>query len=111
MNLNSRIYLAGHKGLVGSALAELGEDDPILNMRGTLGEKYEMDYDYSERDRQLFNESEKEILYIVYAKGQVALALVRKDYKIRSLVEYREPETAKKFLEDNKPKKAKSSDF
>jgi hypothetical protein len=101
-------YLGG--GFI-QTLTELSEGDPILNMRGTLGEKYEMDYDFSERDLQLFNESEKEILYTVYAKGQVALAIVRKDYKIRTLVEYRDPEIAKKFLEDNRPKKAKSSDF
>ena len=96
-------------------LNEMFDDDPLLNMRKTLGEKYEMDYDYSERDRQLFNEREKEILYTVYAKGQVALVLIRetKDYSIgiRSYVEYRDKETAKTFLEENRPKKVKSSDF
>ena len=88
-------------------LNEMGDDDPLLNMRGTLGSKYVMDYDWSERDRQLYNAQEKENLYTVYAKGQVALRFHRN----RSYVEYREPETAKKFLEDNRPKEAKSSDF
>jgi hypothetical protein len=89
------------------AVVEMLDDDPILNMRGTLGSKYEMDYDWSERDRQLFNAQEKENLYTVYAKGQVAFRL----HKNRTYVEYRDPETAKKFLEDNKPKKATKSDF
>ena len=89
------------------ALNEMVDDDPLLNMRHTLGSKYVMDYDWSERDRQLYNAQEKENLYTVYAKGQVALRLHRN----RSYVEYREPETAKEFLKDNKPKKVKSSDF
>jgi uncharacterized protein YjbI with pentapeptide repeats len=97
------------------AISELGEDDPLLNMRGALGSKYEMDYDWSERDRQLFNAGEKGELYTVYANGQVALVITRveKEYSsdVRSYVEYRDKETGNWFLEKNRPKKATSSDF
>ena len=97
------------------SIAELGEDDPLLNMRGTLGKKYKMDYDYNERDRQLFNEGEKKELYTVFANGQVALLVIRikKDYssEIRSYIAYRDPSIAKSFLERNRPKRATSSDF
>jgi uncharacterized protein YjbI with pentapeptide repeats len=93
----------------------IGDGDIVLSMRKALS-KYEMDYQFSERDRQLFNEQEKDKLYIVYEKGQVALLLTRVEkstYNIDNhlFVEYRDPETAKRFLENNKPKKAKSSDF
>jgi hypothetical protein len=88
------------------AINEMVDDDPLLNMRGTLSQ-YEMDYDWSERDRQLFNANEKENLYTVYAKGQVVFRI----HENRSYVEYRDPEIAKKFLEENRPKRAKSSDF
>ena len=94
---------------------EMVDDDPILNMRGALESKYEMDYDWSERDRQLFNAGEKDELYTVYANGQVALLITRieKEYSrdVWSYIEYRDPETAKRFLEANRPKKATTSDF
>jgi hypothetical protein len=63
------------------AISEMVDDNPLLNMRGTLGSKYEMDYDWSERDRQMFNAREKENLYTVYANGQVALCIPSKDMK------------------------------
>jgi len=99
----------------GRVAEHVGDGDIVIDMRRAL-DKYEMDYQYSERDRQLFNEGEKDKLYMVYEKGQVALLLThikKSTYDIDNhlFVEYRDPETAKKFLQDNRPKKAKSSDF
>ena len=74
-----------------------------------------MDYDYNERDRQLFNAGEKKELLTVFANGQVALLVKRieKDYssEIWSYIQYRDPSIAKSFLESNKPKRATSNDF
>ena len=93
----------------------IDDGDIVLSTRKALS-KYEIDYQFSERDRQLYNEQEKDKLYIVYEKGQVALLLTRvkkSTYDIDNhlFVEYRGPETAKQFLENNRPKKATSSDF
>ena len=84
-------------------------------MRNTLGKKYKLDFEYSERDRQLFNENEKDKLYTVYEKGQVALLVGRKEKEYsRDLwlyIEYRDVEPAEVFFKSAKPKRAKESDF
>ena len=90
-------------------------DGNILNsMRNTLS-KYKMDYEYTERERELFNEEEKDSLIVVYEGGKVALVIKRieTDYipQNRLYVEYRDTEAAKQFYEKNKPKRASASDF
>ena len=81
----------------------------------SFGEKYKLDFEYSERDRQLFNRGEKDKLYTVYEKGQVALIVTRKKKKYsRELwlyIEYRDVEPAQEFFKSAKPKRAKKSDF
>lgn len=103
-----------------TALSELvaeGETNIYLQMVENLGSKYNLEYDFLERDRQLFNEEEKEKLLKVYFQGQVALRMFRlkKEDSYRSKlwlhVEYRDVEEAKVFLEENRPKRAQSSDF
>ena len=58
-------YVGG--GFVQS-VTEIVEGDPLLNMRPALGSRYRMEYDWSEMDRQLFNEGEKDKLYTVYTE-------------------------------------------
>ena len=87
----------------------------LIQMKSTLDSKYIKEFEWSERDRQMFDEGEKENLLIVYEKGQVALRIARekKEYslKMRLFVEYRDVDIGKKFLDENRPKKASSSDF
>ena len=84
-------------------------------MQKTFDSKYTLDYGYSERDRQLFNESEKSRLLRVYSKGQVVLEINRKkkDYSndLWLYIHYLGADKAKSFLEANRPVRASTDDF
>ena len=101
----------------GGFLSVFGENDSniFIKMKNTFDKKYTLDYGYSERDRQLFNESEKTSLYRVYSKGQVVLALSRKekDYStdLWLHIYYLDPAEAKEFLEKYRPVRASEDDF
>ena len=92
-----------------------GETNIYLNMRTILGKKYKLDFEYSERDRQLFNKNEKDKLYTVYEKGQVALLVERKkknySHELWLYIEYRDVKPAEEFFKEIKPKRAKADDF
>jgi len=92
-----------------------GDSNIFLKMKNTFDKKYTPEYGYSERDRQLFNESEKSSLYTVYSKGQVVLEITRKkkDYSndLWLYVHYFEDELAEKMLEIYRPVRATDDDF
>ena len=98
-------------------LSVFGENDSniFIKMRNTMDKNYSRDYGYSERDRQLFNESEKSRLYRVYSKGQVVLEISRKEKDWYSdlwlYIHYLDPSKAEKFLEENRPVRASEDDF
>ena len=87
-----------------------------INVKRNFDAKYVLDYEYSERDRQLFNENEKSELLVVYSKGQVALRINRKEREnsyskdLWLYIEYR-GDLAKAFLEVNRPVTATLDDF
>jgi hypothetical protein len=93
------------------------DDEPniYLKMKKNFDAKYVLDYEYSERDRQLFNEGEKDDLLGVYSNGQVALRinLKERDYSkdLWLYIEYRDVDAAKEFLEKNRPVIATLDDF
>lgn len=93
------------------------EDDLNIytKMKKSLGDKYELEFEYSERDRQLFNEQEKSSLFHVYAKGQVLLEIkwVTKDYSknLRLYIHYLDTKSAEAFIKTNKPVEAVADDF
>ncbi|MDP6559622.1 MAG: hypothetical protein QF619_05810 [Candidatus Binatia bacterium] len=95
--------------------ATRGATNIMVKMDNRLKAKYKKDFDYSERDRQLFNKEMKDKLYTVYAKGQVAFLVTRKKKKYRNdtwlYVEYRDVKSAQSFLKSTRPKRAKASDF
>ena len=84
------------------------------SMRKNL-KKYELEFEFSERDRELFNEEQKKELLVVYEKGQVVLRLFRqeKDYSsdIWLYLEYRDVDNGEVLFKESKPKRASSSDF
>ena len=85
-------------------------------MKKNFDTKYSLDYEYLERDRQLFNEGEKTELLGVYSNGQVALKITQKKQDSYSKVlwlyiEYRDVASAKKFLKKNRPIRATLDDF
>ena len=93
---------------------DLNDGDILQKMRNNLS-KYKLEYDYSARDVELFNAGEKDKLLTVYESGKVALMVrrVEKEYSsdIKLFLDYRDPETAKKFVEVNLPKRASADDF
>ena len=103
-------------GFFSGITSEGTDDGDIFNgMRNTLNKKYKTDFEFSERDRELFNEGEKSNLFVVYEKGKVVLRIWRKkeEYssQLRLHLEYRDAKSGADFLEANKPKKASASDF
>ena len=95
------------------------KDEPniYLKMKKNFDAKYVLDYEYSERDRQLFNENEKDELLGVYSNGQVVLSINRKEREnsyskdLWLYIEYRDVGPAKEFLEKNRPVTATLDDF
>ena len=97
----------------------LTSDDPndgdILNTTRRALNKYNLDFEYTQRDVELYNEDEKDQLKVVYEGGKVALIIkkIKKDYSSenRLYIEYKDSERAKIYLEQNRPKRASASDF
>jgi len=91
------------------------DDEPnvYLKMKKNFDAKYVLDYEYSERDRQLFNEDEKKDLLGVYSNGQVVLKISRKENEssLWLFIEYRDIDSAKIFLKTNRPVTATLDDF
>jgi hypothetical protein len=98
-------------------LSVFGENDSniFIKMRKTMDKNYSRDYGYSERDRQLFNESEKSRLYEVYSGGKVVLEISRKEKDWSSdlwlYIHYLDPSKAETFLNENRPVRASEDDF
>ena len=100
-------------------LVASSNDEPniYLKMKKNFDVKYVLDYEYSERDRQLFNEEEKEELLGVYSNGQVVLKINRKEREnsyskdLWLYIEYRDVKYGKQFLEKNRPVTATIDDF
>jgi hypothetical protein len=103
--------------IVEDILTEKEESNIYLKMKKNFDTKYVLDYEYSERDRQLFNEGEKKELLGVYSNGQVVLKINRKEGEnsysndLWLYIEYRDIESGKQFLEENRPNIATLDDF
>ena len=107
----------GAEKVVEDILTEKEESNIYLKMKKNFDTKYVLDYEYSERDRQLFNEGEKKELLGVYSNGQVVLKINRKEGEnsysndLWLYIEYRDIESGKQFLEENRPNIATLDDF
>jgi hypothetical protein len=91
-------------------VSSIDEPNIYLKMKKNFDSKYVLNYEYSERDRQLFNEGLKKELLGVYSDGQVTLKMTRKERDLWLYIEYR-GKFAKNFLEMNRPVKATLDDF
>tara|TARA_B110000008_G_scaffold155927_1_gene156783 strand:+ start:466 stop:1065 length:600 start_codon:yes stop_codon:yes gene_type:complete len=93
------------------------EPNIYLKMKRNFDKKYLLNYEYSERDRQLFNEGMKTDLLGVYSNGQVAVRIFRKPKEnsrsedLWLYIEYRDIKSAEKFLERNRPVRTTLDDF
>ena len=91
-------------------------DDPnnaYIKLKKSLESNYQMEWEFTERDRKLFNEGERDSLWTSYNGGQIFSQIVRKDkYRdVRLFVHYHTKEKGKKLSEERKPQNAKFSDF
>ena len=93
------------------------ESNIYLQMKRNFDSKYILEYMFSERDRQLFNEDLKEDLLGVYSNGQVTIRINRKEREnsyskdLWLHIEYRDIEYGKQFLQRNRPVTATLDDF
>ena len=92
-----------------------GDSNIYSKMRKSLSDKYALEYEYSERDRQFFNEFEKNALSHVYSKGQVALIISRKEKEYSSelwlYIDYRDLDQGEWYLETYRPVRSSEDDF
>ena len=115
--LNSLIIDMGIITSDGLFLDMFNEDSLYLKMKKTFDSKYVLDYGYSDRDRQLFNEGMKDALLRVYSNGQVTLIITHKKREgsystdLWLYVEYRDVEWGKQFLDSNRPVNVNLDDF
>ena len=66
MNSNSKIYIAGHKGLVGSALVKVLKDQGYTNVIGRS--RSEMDLTNQEQVEHFFSQDKPEYVFLAAAK-------------------------------------------
>jgi hypothetical protein len=106
-------------GLFLDIVNDLIESDSNIyrKMKRTMDTKYALDFEFSERDRQLFNEKEKRELLVAYSNGQVVLKINRRKKEnsysedLWLYIEYRDVESGKLFLKRNRPVAANLNDF
>lgn len=93
------------------------EDGNIYgSMRITLDAKYKLDYEFSDRDLQRFNNGEKNALMVVYEKGKVVLRVERilvSDYvkEVKLRLYYFNEKIGESFYKKFRPVKASKDDF
>ena len=106
-------------GLFLDIVNELIESDSNIyrKMKKTLDAKYILDFEFSERDRQLFNENEKKELLVAYSNGQVVLKINRRKKEnsysedLWLYIEYRNVDSGILFLERNSSVTSNLNDF
>ena len=86
------------------------EDRGIFELKQKLATKYGMDWEYTERDRKLFNAGDKKILWNSFANGQVILAIYGVGNINLQLI-YLSERAGQAFMENKRPRNSSSSDF
>lgn len=92
-------------------LSVLSEDNPYTSLRKSMDEKYSIDWEFTERQRQLFNEGELEELYISYEGGKAFIKIYRDQLDLSLGVEYYNAEDGAEKTSERKPNDASASDF
>ena len=87
------------------------ENNPLINLRKNLASKYGMDWEFTERDRKLFNEGQKDSLWTSFAGNQIYLEVRRVRAGLGLFVHYHDKEKGLQLSEDRKPKNADFKDF
>lgn len=87
--------------------------NPYLKLKKSLESKYQVDWEFTDRDRKLFNENERDSLWTSYNGGQIFSQILRKDKysDLRLLVHYHTKEDGEKLSEVRKPQNVNFDDF
>lgn len=88
-------------------------NNPYIKLKKSLDSNYEMEWEFTERDRKLFNEGEKDSLWTSYNGGQIFSQILREDKysDLRLLVHYHTKEDGEKLSEERTPKNGSFDDF
>ena len=86
-------------------------NNPFVKLRKSLLDKYELDWEFTERDRKLFNEGKKDNLYLSFEQGRVLLEVRSERGENQLYVRYSSPEIGKNYLNDLRPQNADFKDF
>lgn len=86
--------------------------NPYIKLKKSLDSKYEMEWKFTERDRKLFNENEKESLWTSYNGGEIFSQILREEYSdLRLFVHYHTKEDGKKLSEERRSQNVNFDDF
>ena len=90
----------------------LNPESQYNKLRKSLGEKYKTDFEFSDRDKELFNTGKLDKLVNSYQQGQVILMLFENRIGgVRLQVSYQNSQLGREFIEKNKPSSLNSDDF
>ena len=88
------------------------DDNPLTKLRRQLDTKYGMDWEFTERDRKLFNEGAKKAVYISYSNGQLMIKIYKdSNNKDQILLMYNSEKWGRHLMEKRRPKNANTNDF
>jgi len=88
------------------------KENPYTSLRGSMDKNYTVDWEFTERQRKLFNTGEISNLYVSMQDGQAFINIARdRNNEIRLLVEYYDPSKGKSVSSSRRPKNAEMSDF
>jgi len=88
-------------------------NNPYIKLKKSLESNYQVEWEFTERDRKLFNEGEKDSLWTSYNGGQIFSQIVRKDKysDLRLFVHYHTETEGKNLSEKRRPKNVNFNDF
>lgn len=90
----------------------LNPDSQYNKLKKSLGGKYPTDFEFSDRDKELFNTGKLDELVNSYQQGQVRLKLFENRSGVVELqVSYQNSQLGREFIEKNKPSSLNSGDF
>lgn len=88
------------------------KENPYTSLRISMEKNYTVDWEFTDRQRKLFNSGEISNLYVSMQDGQAFINIARdRNNEIRLLVEYYAPLKGKSVSSSRRPKNADMSDF
>ena len=85
--------------------------NPYQSLRDGLDQTYNLDWEFSERDRKLFNESKRDSLWVSYNEGMVLIEIRREKFDINLYLYYYSEDEGKKISEELRPQNVNFNDF